>query len=483
MFLVSLSARPRAALVGIALSACGFVLVQLFRKRRRIPPVCPLSTRETLREMTARGTPPGWLYRMRRTMGTSVFCLRIPSWEYFVVVCDSETARTILMDPQAEKPRMYKPMSELTDGVENIFTKKTYGQGWEHARKGSAHAFTTARISSNMGASAPHLADLDVVMESHARRQEPMHVAETMARLTVDIIGSVGFGGYPMNALCGSDGESDGRKFMTDLETCLLEYTSKRALNPLRRFTHFWHPEVREAKAAARRLMCFAQRVLDVYRARVGADRDADSLIAHLCNNKMYRNERERCADVVTYLIGGHDTTGYTLAWILCELASNPAIQDKLAEDVEQHGTESAYLQQIIKEGLRLHPVGALGSVRTCSTDIATPDGTVIPAGSSCLMPFYVIFREQWIIDANAFVPERWAPGAAQRRDLEQLVFPFSLGRRDCIGQRMAMAQLRTVLAHIAPRYTLRIASEPVADYFLTLKPANAALHVSLRGK
>ena len=59
----------------------------------------------------------------------------------------------------------------------------------------------------------------------------------------------------------------------------------------------------------------------------------------------------------------------------------------------------------------------------------------------------------------------------------------FSLGRRDCIGQRMAMAQLRTVLAHIAPRYTLRIASEPVADYFLTLKPANAALHVSLRGK
>ena len=103
MFLVSLSARPRAALVGIALSACGFVLVQLFRKRRRIPPVCPLSTRETLREMTARGTPPGWLYRMRRTMGTSVFCLRIPSWEYFVVVCDSETARTILMDPQAEK--------------------------------------------------------------------------------------------------------------------------------------------------------------------------------------------------------------------------------------------------------------------------------------------------------------------------------------------------------------------------------------------
>ena len=38
-------------------------------------------------------------------------------------------------------------------------------------------------------------------MAEHARGQAPMPVSETMVRLTIDIIGSTGFGGYPMNAL------------------------------------------------------------------------------------------------------------------------------------------------------------------------------------------------------------------------------------------------------------------------------------------
>ena len=45
----------------------------------------------------------------------------------------------------------------------------------------------------------------------------------------------------------------------------------------------------------------------------------------------------------------------------------------------------------------------------------------------------------------------------------------------------MALAQLRAVLAHIVSRYQLAIAQEPEADYFLTFKPANAKLYVSLR--
>lgn len=329
--------------MGVALAVCGFALARLFRRRRRaaLPPMCPLSMRETLREMTARGTPPAWLYRTRHELGTSIFRLHIPALEHFMVVCDAEAARTILMDTQAEKPQFfYKPMAQVTDGFATIFTKKTYGEGWEHARKGSAHAFTSARISSNMAAAAPHLADLDTVMAEHAHRQEPMPVSETMVRLTIDIIGSTGFGGYPMNALLDSDEASDGRKFMLDLQTALLEFTCKQAVNPLRRFTHFWHPEVIEAKAAARRLMHFAQRILDVYRASGRCGHDADSLIAHLSNNQMYPSDRERCADVLTYLVAGHDTTGYTLSWILCELARNREIQDKLAGEVGEQGTE-----------------------------------------------------------------------------------------------------------------------------------------------
>ncbi len=241
-----------------------------------------------------------------------------------------------------------------------------------------------------------------------------------------------------------------------------------------------WHPEVRGAKVASRWLVGFAQRILDSYRASDKREGDTDSLISFLCAADTYKSDRERCADVVMYLIAGHDTTGYTLAWVLCELAGHPAIQDKLASELEAQGHESPYLQQVIKEGLRLHPVAALGAIRTTCADVAAPDG-IIPAGSTCLIPFYVAFREAWIDDAETFVPERWSEQAPQRKELERRVFPFSLGKRDCIGQRMAMAQLKTVLAHVVPRYRLTMAREPTADYFLTLKPAGATVHVALR--
>ena len=138
------------------------------------------------------------------------------------------------MQPLSEKPSIYKPMAKVTAGVQNMFTKKTFGEGWAPARKSSAHAFTSARIQANMAASAPHLSNLDVIMTRCAEGREPLQVAETMVRLTVDIIGSTGFGGFQMNALLGTDDTSEGRQFMHQLEIALLEFTAKQGLNPLR---------------------------------------------------------------------------------------------------------------------------------------------------------------------------------------------------------------------------------------------------------
>jgi hypothetical protein len=223
----------------VALTAAGAAMVGLWwgwwrrRARARLPPMCPMGMAATVREMTARGTTPAWLRRVRRELGASVFRLNIPCWPHFVVVCHHETAREVLMQPLSEKPPMYKPMARAS-GCPSMFTKKTFGEGWAPARKGSAHAFTSARISANMAASAPHLSNLDVIMTRYAKGGEPLPVAETMVRLTVDIIGSTGFGGFRMNALLGSDETSEGRQFMHQLEIALLEFTAKQALNPLR---------------------------------------------------------------------------------------------------------------------------------------------------------------------------------------------------------------------------------------------------------
>mmetsp|Transcript_74671 Transcript_74671/g.199979 ORF Transcript_74671/g.199979 Transcript_74671/m.199979 type:complete len:96 (-) Transcript_74671:500-787(-) len=43
-----------------------------------------------------------------------------------------------------------------------------------------------------------------------------------------------------------------------------------------------------------------------------------------------YPNEGQRAADVLTLLIAGHDTTGYTLAWTLVELSRQPRVLAKM---------------------------------------------------------------------------------------------------------------------------------------------------------
>eukprot|EP00961_Rhodomonas_salina_P148396 1997574-Rhodomonas_salina.1 len=224
-----------------------------------------------------------------------------------------------------------------------------------------------------------------------------------------------------------------------------------------------------------------AHRILDVYRASGKLENDEDSLIGFLCRNENYPSDDERCCDVLAYLIAGHDTTGYTIAWILCELAKHPDIQEKLAADVKEHGKDSAYLQCVIKEGLRVNSVASLGSVRRNAEDVKTPDGTFIPAGSTIMTPMHLMLREPWIERAKEFVPERWAEGAPQKSLLESKIFPFSLGKRNCVGQRLALSSIKNLLLHLVPRYEFGMVKEPVADYFLTLKPAGAELSFTPR--
>ena len=74
------------------------------------------------------------------------------------------------------------------------------------------------------------------------------------------------------------------------------------------------------------------------------------------------------------FLVAGHDTTGYTIEWIIAEVARNPKVYTKLKEEIDasipsdvadiSYNAANAlpYLDMVIKEGMRLWPVA--GKVR-----------------------------------------------------------------------------------------------------------------------
>lgn len=106
-----------------------------------------------------------------------------------------------------------------------------------------------------------------------------------------------------------------------------------------------------------------------------------------------YPSNRERVADVTTFLLAGHDTTGYQISWILIEISRNPSVLLKIRSELDlliidnapftaQLLSQMKYLTMVIREGMRLWPVLPIGSNRVASRDIQYKE-FVIPRGST----------------------------------------------------------------------------------------------------
>jgi len=178
------------------------------------------------------------------------------------------------------------------------------------------------------------------------------------------------------------------------------------------------------------------------------------------------------------FLLAGHDTTAYSIAWILIELARNPPEQKKLRDELSQLSPEewnkSEHLKMVIKEGMRLHPVASAGSLRKIGRDIFTPNKELIPKGSICFCPFILLFRNPDIFpDPNVFNPRRWENPT---RDQLDAFNPFSLGKQNCVGQSLAKAETQAIVARICSEFELQVEDEGDVDFFLTLKPVGARL-------
>lgn len=66
----------------------------------------------------------------------------------------------------------------------------------------------------------------------------------------------------------------------------------------------------------------------------------------------------------------------------------------------------------------------------------------------------------QHFADPDAFHPERFLGDTKYAGDKRHVVQPFSVGPRNCIGQSLAWAELRTILARLVWNFEMRICEE-----------------------
>lgn len=154
----------------------------------------------------------------------------------------------------------------------------------------------------------------------------------------------------------------------------------------------------------------------------------------------------------------------------LFELGRNLKVQEKLSNEIQKYFNENQeltyeavanpdkmpYLNQVVKEVLRLHPIAPMLD-RVCTK----PDGYSlepygnfkIPHGMQVVIPAHALAHdEKFFKDPSTFDPDRYAGekkyGAA---------FPFGAGARSCIGERFALIVVKTAIVKILKNFKIEM--------------------------
>jgi cytochrome P450 len=159
--------------------------------------------------------------------------------------------------------------------------------------------------------------------------------------------------------------------------------------------------------------------------------------------------------NLITLLLAGHETTATALSWTFTELARNPAVQRRAQQAADND--EDAYLEAVVKEALRVHPV--ISEVaRTVKQKPYEIGGFTVPIGA-VIMPGIQLAQH----DANNFDgPEHFDP----TRFLDAQVapntwIPFGGGVRRCLGANFSLMEATVVLGDLLRRFELAPVGEP----------------------
>ncbi|OMO53008.1 Cytochrome P450 [Corchorus capsularis] len=166
-------------------------------------------------------------------------------------------------------------------------------------------------------------------------------------------------------------------------------------------------------------------------------------------------------AILVDMVSAAFDTSATAVEWTMAELLRHPRVMFNLQQELENvvgrnRMVEESdlpnliYLDMVIKESLRLHPVAPLLVPRE-STDDITINGHFIPKKSRILVNVWAMARDSnvWSDNAEEFFPERFKDNNIDLRGKHFQLIPFGSGRRGCPGMQLGLINVRLALAQL----------------------------------
>nr|GLL26069.1 cytochrome P450 CYP736A12-like [Ipomoea trifida] len=178
-------------------------------------------------------------------------------------------------------------------------------------------------------------------------------------------------------------------------------------------------------------------------------------------SNTDFRFDRKHVkAMMLDILVTSMDTSSTVIEWTMSELFRHPEIMkkvrdevaekvgyDRMVEEADLEGLE--YLEMVVKESLRLHPVVPL-LLPHIAMDDCVVDGFHVPKNTRVMVNVWAIGRDPNVwSNPEKFIPERFSKSRVEYRGRNFELIPFGSGRRSCPGLQLGITVVQLVVAQL----------------------------------
>ncbi|XP_034689407.1 cytochrome P450 81Q32-like [Vitis riparia] len=219
----------------------------------------------------------------------------------------------------------------------------------------------------------------------------------------------------------------------------------------------------------------FMQGLIDEHRSDRSSLESRNTMIDHLLS--LQKSQPEYYTDeiikglIMVLILAGTETSATTTEWAMALLLNHPnSLKKAIAEIDNRVGQERImdetdlpnlpYLQNIVRETLRLYPPGPL-LVPHVSSEECEIGGYHIPKHTMVMVNAWAIQRDPKLWhDATSFRPERFETGKAETYKF----LPYGVGRRACPGASMANRLIGLTLGTLIQCYSWERVSDKEVD-------------------
>lgn len=269
------------------------------------------------------------------------------------------------------------------------------------------------------------------------------------------------------------------------------EQTLQRWSVPLRKLLHYASSEQMTVRYFARslgglstwrgfnrtRVRCDQLLYEEIARRRRDPDPRGEDLFSLLLRSSTDTgqpiDDRTLRDQLMTLVVGGHETPASALAWIFERLVRHPAALERLTAEALE-GESDAYAEAVIQETLRLRPPLSFVARRV---KVPFQLGRDLLAPGTLVVPYFLLLhrRADLYPEPLAFRPERFLDARPPAYGWA----PFGGGTHACLGGHFSYLEIKTILQTVLRGGVLagvQERDEPIVRKTITYVPKHGAM-------